>query len=373
MSHYDVIIIGVGSMGVSTTAYLGMAGVKVLALDPYIGPHDHGSHSGKTRIIRQSYFEHPSYVPLLFRSYTLWRELENLTNTTSKIVHQTGLLYMGPERSMVIEGVKASAAQYDLSLKKVQQMHFNISSEWQIWMEEQAGYLDVHTAFQSYLSLFHKKAVDFRNEKLLSWKQNNGRIEIQTSSGKHTGDKIIFTAGSWSADLLKEFTLPLRVTKQVVAWLDVGNNEKYKENHFPCWFVHDPEKGMYYGFPISTSTGFELKLGLHKPGEAIDPNQPVRLVNTNEMNEITYFIENYLPELKVNQVRYETCLYTYSPDENFILDYLPDSDEKVLVACGFSGHGFKFVPVIGEILTNLVIGKANMLEIDFLKLGRFNK
>lgn len=373
MSHYDVIIIGVGSMGVSTTTYLGMAGVKVLALDPFTGPHDHGSHTGKTRIIRQSYYEHPSYVPLLLRSYTLWHELEELTNAKSEIFHPTGLMYIGPKNSKVIEGIKVSAEQYDLSLKKVQQAHFNISSEWQVWLEEQAGYLDVYKAFQSYLSLFNKKTVDFRNEKLLSWKQNNSTIEIETTSGRYTGDKIIFTAGAWAADLLKEYSLPLQVTKQTVAWLDVENDEKYTEGNFPCWFIHDPEKGMYYGFPIPKSKGSGLKLGLHMPGETIDPNQLSRLVNTKEKNEIDYCIEKYLPELKVNQVRYETCLYTYSPDENFILDYLPDADEKVLVACGFSGHGFKFVPVIGEILANLVIGKANRLEFDFLKLGRFNK
>lgn len=373
MNHYDVIIVGTGSMGISTAAYLGKAGIKVLALDPHSGPHDFGSHSGKTRIIRQSYFEHPSYVPLLLRSYELWNDLELQTNTRSEVYHQTGLIYMGPESSKVIQGINESAITYNLALKEVKQTHFTIPTDWKVYYEEKAGFIDVHKTFQSYFAIFNKKYVDYKNEKLLSWQKNDGSIRITTNQQEYTSDKIIFTSGAWTAELLKEYNLPLQVTKQTIAWLDIAHTEQYKEGNFPCWFISDPAKGMYYGFPITNGKENGLKLALHEPGKLIDPGKKDPTVSPAEIEDISYCLKEYLPNIQVSRIQYETCLYTYSPDEHFIIDYLPDSGEKIMVACGFSGHGFKFVPVIGEILTNMVTGRPNVLGIDFLKMDRFGR
>lgn len=378
---YDVIVIGAGTMGSSACAYLAQRGLKVLGLEQFTIPHDLGSHSGYTRIIRQAYYEHPSYVPLLQKSYQLWKELE--TKMDRKLYHETGILYLGEPTSSVLNGTLEASGLYDIPVSEYelnqvngQYPDFEFPNYWKALWEPHAGYLNVNQALTGFFKVASEAGAKFCiNEKVLSWKKLDHHVEVNTTNQTYTADKLILTAGSWTSELTKTTPLPLKVTRQVLAWIDVPHPEKYAHPNFPCWFLHDPERGMYYGFPESmTGDPAEppgIKLALHMPGTASDPDKMDRSISLYDESVIQYFLETYMPGLKSYPIRYKTCMYTYTPDENFIIDYLPGMDKKVMLAGGFSGHGFKFAPVIGELLTDLCLEQPISMNIDFLKLSRF--
>lgn len=378
--HFDVIVAGLGTMGAATCSYLAGRGLKVLGIEQFDIPHDLGSHSGFTRIIRKAYYEHPGYVPLLQRSYELWRQQEQKTGLP--LYHETGILYLGEPSSTVLTGSLESSRLYDIPVEKwdpgkarslYPQFHF--PEPWNVLWEPGAGYLDVNKSIISfYNSALLAKAVIHTREKIEAWKDQGDHISLKTSRDSYTASKLVITAGPWTKDLTAG--LPLQVTRQVLAWLEMPDLERFSHPAFPCWFLHDPDQGMYYGFPVSrTGDPLEprgIKLALHMPGEKGDPDRLDREVRPEDQDIIRYFLDRYLPGAKPVSIQYKTCMYTYSPDEHFIVDYLPGTDQKVAVACGFSGHGFKFAPVIAEILTDLALHNPPNPAAAFLGLKRLN-
>src|SRR5262249_43663920 len=146
METYDVIVIGCGGVGSAVLYHLAQRGVKVLGLDRFPPGHDRGSSHGRTRIIRQAYFEHPDYVPLLLRAYELWEELSQRCG--KQLYHQTGLLQLGLAGGQVVRGVEKSACQHNLSVDRLTGDEaaalfpgFRIASDWQAVFEPTAGYL----------------------------------------------------------------------------------------------------------------------------------------------------------------------------------------------------------------------------------------
>ncbi|MEP7322432.1 MAG: N-methyl-L-tryptophan oxidase [Saprospiraceae bacterium] len=379
---FDVIVIGVGTMGVPACLYLAQRGLKVLGIEQFDIPNDHASHSGYTRIIRKAYYEHPDYVPLLIRSYELWKELEY--NSGIKLYHETGILYLGEESSPVLQGCLESSRLYQIPVEswsrsktKEKFPHFQYPEDWISLWEPEAGYLHVNESIQSFYKAALQQGASFQtNEKVEAWTQTENGIEVKTDKGFYLAHKIIFTSGSWTQDHLPNHKLPLTVTRQMLAWLDMSNSAYYSSPHFPCWFVHDPEKGMYYGFPDSNLKNQAeppgIKIGLHVRGELTSPSTIERSIGNEDEKIVDLFIERYFPQGQGVQRSYKTCMYTNTPDENFILDYLHDTNQQVVLACGFSGHGFKFAPVIGELLAQMVCNESSDLNIDFLRLNRFN-
>jgi len=378
---YDVIVIGAGTMGCAASHSLAKRRLNVLALEQFSVPHDLGSHSGYTRIIRQAYYEHPGYVPLLQRSYQLWKNLEQDHHT--RLYHETGILYMGQPSSPILNGTQHASDIYKIPLSspeisRMQTEHpqFKIPSDWKLLWEPYAGYLNVNPS----IAAFYHQAVNtgariLSHEKMVSWKMMGDHIKIQTLQETYLAEKIIFTSGSWTGELLGPSSLPLKVTRQVLAWIEVPDALLYSHPQFPCWFLHDPARGMFYGFPLSKTGDPDepkgIKLGLHMPGVITHPDQIDRDIHETDQETIRYFIETYMPQLRDQPIQYKTCMYTYTPDEHFILDYLPGTGKKVMVAGGFSGHGFKFAPVIGEILADLCLEKSTGFDLEFLNLERF--
>lgn len=378
---YDAIVVGTGTMGIAACAALASRGVHVLGLDQYSIPHDLGSHSGYTRIIRQAYYEHPDYVPLLQRSYQLWKDLESDQNL--KLYHETGIIYMGRSDSPILEGTLKASHLYgipvqsgDNRLLPSKHSQFTIPPDWKLLWEPQAGYLDVNLSLTGfYQQAIHAGATILTGEKVVRWNLVDGHIEVYTESQTYMAEKLILTAGPWMDGLIANVGLPLKVTRQVLAWVDVPEPFRYTDPQFPCWFLHDPEMGMFYGFPISNSGAPEapkgIKLGLHMPGVTTHPDQMDRDIHDSDQEIIQYCIKKYMPQLNNQPIQYKTCMYTYTPDEHFILDYLPESGTQVIIAAGFSGHGFKFAPVIGEVLSDFFLENKSSLDLGFLSLKRF--
>lgn len=376
MKHYDCIIIGAGTMGIAACSFLAARRVNVLALDQFNIPHERGSHAGQSRIIRKAYFEHPDYVPLLERSYQNWARLESRVG--QQLYHETGIVYFGHTHHPTMTGVRNAAELYNVPVVVDLSLNFpafNIPSDWQTLSEPHAGFLTPEKILGAYKKIaIEDGAVVNENENVIRWQKNGNSITVFTDKHTYSCSKLIITSGSWTSTLL-ELTTRLHVTQQTLFWVKPANSEKYALGNLPCWFVEDPSLGMYYGFPFLDGEVFGgptgMKIASHRPGLQADPRLGERSVPKSDIENLHEFIDQYFPGMDAEIVAAKTCLYTYSEDENFIIDHLPDSDKLVTIACGFSGHGFKFASAVGEILADLTMKGTTDLPIDFLRLSRF--
>lgn len=382
-NSFDVIVLGVGSMGSATCFHLARRGLKVLGLEQFSIPHDQGSHAGQSRIIRKAYFEHPDYVPLLERAYQNWQDLEKLTDTP--LYHETGLLYYGPPEDEMMQGVKSSAKTYDVPLEVLNQDHnqnrfpqITVPSHYEGLLEPGAGFLPPERAILLYTDQAIKQgAVIKTQEKVLSWKKNpGGGVTVISDKGTYHAAKLVITAGPWAGHFIPQLQPKLQVTRQVLAWVIPKNPQPFELGQLPCWMIVDEvNPGILYGFPIMPVGQFNgpigFKAGYHVPGQVSDPDRIEREVSQEEEQKIIDALLRFFPESYQSTHVLKTCLYTYTPDENFVIDFLPGFDQDVVIAAGFSGHGFKFASVVGEILADLSAEGATALPIGFLNASRF--
>lgn len=375
---YDAIVIGVGSMGSSTCYHLAKQGYKVLGLEQFTIPHELGSHTGQSRIIRKAYFEHPNYVPLLHKAYANWKSLEE--ENGHQLYFKTGLLYFGPEEHLLIKGTKESAAKYSIDINEFtseeqqdQFPQFSIPSDYSHLLEPDAGFISPERAILTYTSQALKHgAIIHSNEKTLEWKRENSAITVKTDKRTYRCKKLILTAGAWAQDFTSIQTL--RVTRQTIFWAAPKKPKAFELEQLPCWTIADPAvSGFYYGFPILPEAFGEpvgFKFAHHTLGEPSNPDTVKRHVTKEEEEMIVSAIRHFLPDGTGSIQQSKICLYTSSPDDHFILDFHPDN-EDVVIAAGFSGHGFKFASVIGEILSQLAMEGKTSQPIEFLRADRF--
>jgi sarcosine oxidase len=379
--HYDVIVIGVGSMGSSACWFLAGRGYKVLGLEQFGITHERGSHTGQSRIIRKAYFEHADYVPLLKRAYKNWKLLEADANAI--VYERTGIVYMGEAGTPIMEGIRESASLYKVPVEQPSLIHarerfpaFRIPDSFDVIVEPDAGFVTPEKAISLFVAEATKKgAVINTNETVKEWKEEPGIIKVATNKAIYTCDKLIITTGSWTSKIIPRIPTKLEVTKQILLWVEPKKREPFLLGNFPCWFIQDPELGLFYGFPILPGSPFGgpagLKLAHHKPGGIVDPDFVNNDIPANTEDDIHHILCKYIPGADGAVVDIKSCLYTYSKDEHFIIDHLPGYGKKVTIACGFSGHGFKFASVVGEILADLSMKGKTDLPVAFLSLSRF--
>ena len=381
-TSFDVIVIGVGSMGASACYFLSQRSYKVLGLEQFDIPHDQGAHAGQSRIIRKAYFEHPNYVPLLQRAYENWKTLEAETGTT--IYYRTGLVYFGNPDHPMMKGLKQSASFYDIPLENLNIVsatkrfsQFKIPGNCETLFEQDAGFVTPEKAILLYTGQAIMKGASIHTkEKVLEWKKDGNGIAVTTDKNNYSCRKLIITAGAWAGKIIPGFTGKIKVTRQFLAWVKPKKWNDYTLNNFPCWMIADDIKpGVYYGFPVLPVAVFGgpvgLKLAHHYPGTITDPDQVNRQTTVEDEENLKYVLNKYLPGTFDSVLSAKTCLYANSPDEHFIIDKLPGYEDHVTIACGFSGHGFKFVSVVGEILADLAIEGKTKQSIEFLKAKRF--
>lgn len=376
---YDVIVIGLGSMGASTLYHLAKQDLKVLGIEQFEITHQLGSHSGQTRIVRKSYFEHADYVPLLERAYHGWDQIYQETGT--KLFHRTGLTYFGKEYHPVIRGVKNSAELYSIPLEsssnEEETYPFTIPSNYKKIIEPDAGFVLSELTIKTYVSEAKKIGAENRiNEKVEDWKLIGEEVLVSTNKGTYKAKKLIVTAGAYVQKLIPEFGNKLTVTRQFLAWIKPKNSEIFELGNFPCWMISDDKyEGVFYGFPILSQKVFGgnglLKVAHHYVGDEIEPSDLNKMNTDTESEKMKTVLKKYLLDAYGNIESMSTCMYTNSKDDHFIIDFLPESNNQIILATGFSGHGFKFVPVIGEILCNMAIRGKKENSISFLGLERF--
>ena len=376
MHSYDVIVLGTGGVGAAAAMHLARRGAKVLGLDRFDPPHDHGSSHGRSRVIRMAYFEHPAYVPLLRRSYELWRELEH--RTTMSLFHEVGLLEIGPPAGVVIPGVLRSAARHDLPVERIArddfterfpQFHLPAGSE--AVLERNAGYLSVEQCVLAHLQEARRAGAELHaDEPVVSWQAAGDRsVIVQTERAEYHAAKLVVAAGAWSGPLATELGVPLRVLRKHLHWFDCPTRRYHVERGTPTFFFELDDGSFYYGFPQLDGQG--VKIAEHGDGQLIaGPSALDRSDDPAERARVRSFARRCLPELSGDCTQHAVCLYTMTPDEHFLVDIHP-VHRQVAFAVGLSGHGFKFAAVLGELLADLTLDGRASLTIDFLGMQRF--
>jgi len=381
-TNYDVIVLGVGSMGASTCYHLAKQGYKVLGLEQFDIPHELGSHAGQSRIIRKAYGEASDYVPLLERAYENWQTLE--AETGSQVYYKTGVVYFGGTDNPFLKTVKQSSTEYNipvntLSATECSQKYpqFRLPNDFQRLEEPDAGLLTPERSILLFVQeALRNGAVVRTKEKVVDWNSKNGTVIVKTDKGTYTAAKLVITAGAWAGKMGTGLAPKLKVTRQALAWVQPKKWNNFAIGKFPCWSIVDNGYD-FYGFPILPVGQFGgplgLKLALHHPGgDVTDPDAVNRNTKESDENVLIEFLNKFMPDGYEHTLTMKTCLYTNTPDENFILDFLPGFNNSAVVAAGFSGHGFKFASVIGEILADLAIEGTTALPIDFLSAQRFD-
>jgi len=374
--RFDVIVIGVGSMGSSACYFLAKRGYHVLGIEQFDIPHERGSHAGQSRIIRKAYFEDPGYVPLLNRAYDNWKNLEDVTGT--QLYFRTGIVYAGEPTNEMIKGVKRSADLYGISLEDIDKKRFpqfELPENFEILFEPEAGFITPEKAVTLYAQQAIKNGATIQKEEsVVEWRKKESEILVITNKNTYRCKKLVITAGAWAGKMIPGMDIEIKVTRQFVAWLKT-TAKNFDLNSFPCWMIADDKRpGAYYGFPVlpeSFGQPTGLKLAHHYPGNIADPDNVNRKTTTEDTENLEYVLQKYLPTAVGSLEQSKICLYANSPDENFIIDRLPGYEDQVVIACGFSGHGFKFVSVVGELLADLVEERKTAQSIEFLSATRF--
>ncbi|MFV1885083.1 MAG: N-methyl-L-tryptophan oxidase [Balneola sp.] len=375
---YNVIIIGLGSMGSSALYQLAKRGVMVLGLEQFGIGHAKGSHSGQSRIVRKAYFEHPDYVPLLEKAYKGWDSIQQ--ESGKQLFHKNGLVYFGKPEHEVMEGVKRSAGEFGLNIEQktgnIEHRMFTVPDDFEVLWEPEAGFALTEPTIRTFVEQAEKHGAEVQTrETVMGWRLKDSYVEVHTDKMEYHTEKLILTAGAYTNQLIPGLSDQLKVTRQLIFWLKPQHPEQFKPERFPCWVIAEPDyPGIFYGFPIlSTEQGGDglLKVAHHAPGESIHPKDLSEFNPEKEKEKLSSFLKKYMPEVSVEIVKVTACLYTYSEDEHFIIDFLPETNSNVVLAAGFSGHGFKFVPVVGKILADLALEGYTKHPIDFLRLDRF--
>ncbi|CAN5452468.1 N-methyl-L-tryptophan oxidase [soil metagenome] len=359
MSGYDVIVIGLGGMGSAAAYHLAARGQKVLGLEKFTPAHDQGSSHGGSRIIRQSYFEDPAYVPLLLRAYELWEQLA--TDSQREVYRITGGLFCGPPDCETVAGSLRAAREWSLPHEVLDAgelvarfPNFTPAPTDLAVYEAKAGFARPELTVQAHIDLAVKAGADLRfGEQVLSWSETADGVRVTTGTATYTAGQVVICPGAWAPELLKEFGIPITVERQVLYWLDpVGGTTPFVDQ--PIFIDENALGQQIYGFPAIDGPGGGVKVAFFRKGRECTPETIDRVVHDQEIAEMRVRVGELLPALDGPCVHSATCMYSNTPDQNFVIARHPDS-VNVTVACGFSGHGFKFVPIVGEILADLAM------------------
>ncbi|HYW30405.1 MAG TPA: N-methyl-L-tryptophan oxidase [Gemmatimonas sp.] len=370
---FDSIIIGLGAMGSATAFHLASRGARVLGLDAFRPPHAQGSSHGRSRIIRRAYFEHPLYVPLVQRAYTLWSELEAATGRT--LFARTGGLMLGHHESAVVRGALQSARDHALQHELLDHgalAHrfpmFRADRDTVALWEPDAGALDPEACVASHLGLAEASGATLRyGEAALSWSRAADGVRVQTSHGQYSARRLVISAGAWTASLLGVHAPPLQVERAVQLWFEPKQNaELFQPARMPVFIWEHAPGVAWYGIP---SALHGTKLALHHTGQYGSADTVSREVHDADVAPVRALIRRHLPDADGALLESAVCLYTNTPDEHFLIDTLPDAPEVTIVsAC--SGHGFKFSSAIGELVADLTLDGGSAFDITPFRMAR---
>lgn len=356
MPGYDVIVLGTGGMGSAAAAHLARRGRRVLGLDRYGPAHALGSSHGGSRVYRQAYMEDPAYVPLLLRAWELWQDLGPDCFTA------TGGLYVGPPDGPTFGGSLRAAREWELPHEVLDPAAvarrfptFALAHDELALYEERAGFARPEATVTAHLSRAAAAGAELRpGEPASEWSASPTGVRVRTGAGTYTAGALVLAAGAWAPELAR-LPVPMVVERQVMHWVAPSGPIDPWVDH-PVYICGDGPRQVY-GFPALDGPDGGVKICFFRAGEPTTPDALDRTVRPAEAAELRARAREVFPGLDGPSVGATVCMYTTTPDEHFVLGRHPEHD-NVAVAAGFSGHGFKFVPVVGEILADLALDGA---------------
>jgi len=371
---YDAIVIGVGGMGSAAVYHLARRGARVLGLEQFDIPHERGSSHGVNRIIRLAYFEHPSYVPLLRRSYELWRDIENLAGERLLII--TGSVDAGLPSSETVKGALLACNLHhlphdvlDAAALRRRFPGYRLADGMIAVHQPDGGFLLSERAIVAYVAAAQDIGAEVRaREPVVGWEATGGQVEVRTVRETYRAARLVITAGPWASKLVPGLVGLARPERQVLIWAQPLRPEYFRLGAFPVCNLRAPD-GHFYAFPVYGVPGFKLGRYHHRH-EATDADHVDREIHPEDEAVLREGIRRYFPDADGPTMAMKTCLFTNSPDEHFILDRHPEH-ANVAIAAGFSGHGFKFCSVVGEIMTELALDGESRHDLSLFRMQRF--
>lgn len=379
---FDAIVVGLGAMGSSALESLTRRGRRVLGVDRFNPPHDRGSSHGGSRVIRLSYFEHPDYVPLLRGAYECFDRLSR--DAGERLRHETGLVVGGAPGNATTAGMLRSAREHGLEVDAIdgrelvrRHPQFTVPADWEVVTERRGGFVRPEATIAASLRLAERRGATIeRDMAVLGWGADGGGAWIETAAGRRTGRSLVLCAGAWMPELLRELGSPLQPTRETLVWIDDAGDPRWRAGThpgaMPVWLFDRGNEPAVYGIPAFDGMGAPhgLKVGLHGRGPRVRPEAISAPVDEAIVGEtIAATAERVAGANSRATTAAKHCLYTMSPDSHFVVGLHP-SHPNVAVAGGFSGHGFKFAPMVGEVLADLAIDGRTRHPIGFLSPTR---
>jgi len=371
---FDVIVLGLGANGSSALYNLSKQNKTIMGIDRYAPPHAFGSSHGESRIIRQAYHENPMYVPFVKEAYKLWNDIEK--ESGKQLLLKTGGIMLGTGDASVVKGSILSAETFDIAYEYLTchdlQKRFPAFKPTQDMvgvLEKEAGILFPEACVETYLSLAQKNGATINfNEAVTGIIPKTDHIEITTSKSTYYTEKLIISAGAWTDELLPDLHLPLTVERQVLFWFKNKSSQSqsaFLPQNLPIFIWEYLPGEMFYGFP---DLGNGIKIAHHHAGEHIKPDELSQYVSDEEIHSMKNLTVDYLNiDAVFNQSA--VCMYTNTPDENFIIDYHP-VHKNIIIASPCSGHGFKFSSLTGKLLADMATEKKLEFDISPFRITR---
>lgn len=383
----EYLVLGLGAAGAAVCHELARRGADVTGVDRFAPPHGLGSTHGRTRIVREAYFEHHLYVPLVQRASELWAELEELTGV---VLHRrTGGLMVGPSDGVLVTGTLASVRAHGLEHElldadAIRQRHpgFLPEDDWVGVYEPRAGILHPEACVRTLLNQARGHGARLLTDTSVeSWHVNaDGDVVVHTAAGEIRARQLVIAAGAWLNRVLAmetgngagpsspdPFQLPLTVERQVTHWFAPAPGlHVFRPDTCPI-SIWEYEPGRY--FYTLPDTGHGVKAGIHHEGALVDPDTMDRTVGYGEERRMRRLLDGYLPGAAHRAVDATVCMYTNMPDGHFLLDRHPRR-EQVMLLSACSGHGFKFAPALGEAVVDVVLEGASGFDLSLFRLAR---
>lgn len=378
---FDVVIVGAGSMGLAAGYYLSQAGQKVLMIDAFDPPHERGSHGGETRLMRHASGEGVFYAPLALATQ---KEIDRIQAETSRpIFKETGIVTFGVPHDPVAHIARQAAETHNIhhetysSGSSINQRFpgFNLPEESVALYEPRAGILDADNLITFYKEKAVEAGADLRTDEPVTAVEvkSSREVTVKTDKDTYTAASLVLTPGAYINRLLEDLDLELNLqtTRQTVAWFEV-EEEVFGSESFPG-FVGKVDEGCdCYGFPSFGGSG--LKIGSYEFQQKRPEPEAVNFEFGAYEEDIAVsadFLERYFLMEDSSCIRGAVCMFTMTPDEDFIIDRHPDH-ENVAIAAGFSGHGFKYISAVGGIIRDLILGEESDFDLSPFSIQRPN-
>jgi len=353
-----VIVVGGGTAGLASAWQLARRGAEVTVVDPRAAPHDEGSHGGFTRVTRHAYHEGSSYVPLVREADQMWCGLES---EPGALLVRTGMIEIGPPDDLDFIGVLAACRDFDIEHRLLDASQLRaeypveIADHWQGCFTPSGGYLRVGACLPAMREAAQAHGAEIRTgTRAVAIEARKVVLE----DGQLEGDAVVLAAGAATPRLLPDPGVALTPVRRVLFWVRPTS----VPSTLPVWGVM-AHGGFFYGFP-SGDEGIEgFKVACHASGtipgydDAIDPATLDRSLRPGDWAPIEAFLREFLPTVGTDRVAHRVCMYTTTPSWDFLVDRHPTVPGLTVVS-GLSGHGFKFAPALGRLVSDLVLDDA---------------